>query len=244
MAGLSRELALRIGLAARALPAPGLPGLMAALVDALGLPFSEAKFARLSVARLRGAAGGALAGVPRAALREAMGHLQGRIPVVVADAPPPSLDPYRAGAMPGSIRVAVASDAGEVLDGHFGHCAAYLVYQVSDREIRLIDYRHAPVSDAKAGRDAAHVAVVADCHLLYARILGNAATAHLMRAGIHPVRVPEGGPARDRLRPLQAILRGHPPPWLARAMGVRAGPPFTRNLSGPLLVHGHKAAHC
>ncbi|TCJ14900.1 dinitrogenase iron-molybdenum cofactor biosynthesis protein [Parasulfuritortus cantonensis] len=221
MAGLARELALRIGLAARALPGPGLPGLMAALVDALGVPFSAAKFAQLTVGRLRTAAGGVLAEAPRAALREALGHLQGRIPVVIADAPAPALDPCRDGAMPGSIRVAVASDGGELADGHFGHCRAYLVYQVSARELRLIDYRYAPEPGAKSARGAAHVALVGDCHLVYGRVLGNQATAQLMHAGVHPVCAPEGGPARDRLRPLQAILRGHPPPWLARAMGTR-----------------------
>ena len=34
----------------------------------------------------------------------------------------PCVEPYRVGDIPGSVRVAVASNEGENLDGHFGNC--------------------------------------------------------------------------------------------------------------------------
>ena len=40
-----------------------------------------------------------------------------------------------------------------------------------------------------------------------------------MRAGVHPVKQPQGGPARERLTELQARIAASPPPWLAKAMG-------------------------
>ena len=44
------------------------------------------------------------------------------------------------GAVP-SLRIAIASDSGDALNGHFGSCLRFLVYQVSPTEIRLVDIR-------------------------------------------------------------------------------------------------------
>ena len=41
--------------------------------------------------------------------------------------------------MPGSIRVACASNGGEVLDGRSGSARRFLIYQVSAETVRLID---------------------------------------------------------------------------------------------------------
>ena len=41
------------------------------------------------------------------------------------------IKPYQEGDMPNSIRIAVASNTGEQLDGHFGSCHRYLIYQLS-----------------------------------------------------------------------------------------------------------------
>lgn len=234
---LSPHLALRIGLAARALPEAGLPLLMNVLVVELGLPFSEDKFARLNVGTLRTAANGLLAGQPRAALRQALNYLQGRTPVSIIENTPPQLAAYAEGDMPDSLRLAVASDFGERIDGNFATCGAFLIYQVSAREIRLIDRRTAPTGNRKSGRDALRAALLDDCHLLYAKTLSNPASACLMVAGIHPVSFPEGGMARDKLGELQKVLCGHPAPWLARAMSHTLVMPPILGRNGPLLVY-------
>jgi hypothetical protein len=52
--------------------------------------------------------------------------------------------------------------------------------------------------------------------------IGGPATAKVVRANIHPVKVGAGGTALDTLVKLQQALNS-PPPWLARAMGVEAG---------------------
>ena len=44
-------------------------------------------------------------------------------------------------------------------------------------------------------------------------------TAEVVRAGIHPVKLPSGGKAREVLVELQNRLVS-PPPWLAQIMGV------------------------
>jgi len=233
---LPRELALRIGLAARVLPDDGLNRLMDVLIEALGLPLTEAKLLGLAFGELRSAADGILAGVPRAVLREALGYLRGCTSVSIVEDVPSSPEPYDDGDMPQSIRLAVASDSGETLNGSFSTCAAFLIYQVSAREIRLIDRRPPPPANRKSSRDALRTVLIGDCHLLYAQILGTPATARLMRAGIHPVRIAQGGPAREQLAILQRVLRGHPAPWLVRAMGEDGVLPQRVGRALPLLV--------
>lgn len=235
--GLSPHLALRIGLAARATPDASLQQLMNALIDALGLPLTEEKLDRLNVGNLRAAADGLLTSVPRAGLRQALGYLQGRTPVTIIEETPPLLEAYEEGEMPDSLRLAVASDLGERIDGNFATCAAFLIYQVSGREIRLIDRRPAPAGNRKSGRDVLRATLIDDCHLLYAKSLSNPGSASLMVCGIHPVTFPEGGMARDKLNELQKILRGHPAPWLARAMGQSLALPPRLGKSGPVLIY-------
>ena len=234
---LSPHIALRIGLAARSLPEVGLQPLMNALIGELGLPLSEDKFERLNVGTLRTAGSSLLAEQPRAALRQALNYLQGRTPVTIIEDTLPQLERYEEGDMPDSLRLAVASDFGEHIDGNFASCAAFLIYQVSAREIRLIDRRPAPAGNRKSGRDARCATLLDDCHLLYAKTLSNPASACLMVAGIHPVSFPEGGLARDKLGELQKVLRGHPAPWLARAMGQTLALPPRLGLNGPVLIY-------
>jgi nitrogen fixation protein NifX len=235
--GLSPHLALRIGLAARTLPDATLQQLMDALVDALGLPLTEKKLEHLSLGKLRAAADGLLSGVSRSALREALGYLQGHTPVTIIEDAPLPLDSYDDGDMPNSLRMAVATDHGEHIDGHFGTCAAFLIYQVSGREIRLIDRRTAPTGNRKSGRDALRATLIDDCHLVYAKTVSNPASARLMAARIHPVSFPEGGLVREKLSELQQVLLGHPAPWLARTIGHPMALPPRRGMSGPVLVH-------
>jgi len=247
---LSQSLALRIGLAARALPGRPLAQLMTVLVDALGLPLTEQKFRALSVQRLRQAPGGVFTATPRACLREALGFLQGTQPIAIQDDDILELEAYSEGDLPDSIRVALVANAQEVLDSSFSACTSLLIYQVSAHEMRLIDRRHvpdpvsAPVSATssaqtvrKAQRESLRIALIDDCHLLYAKSLNNPVTARLMRSGIHPVQVPEGGHAPALLAALQSVLGKQPPPWLARAMGRSSVIPSGIGRSGPVLVH-------
>ncbi|WP_299071237.1 NifB/NifX family molybdenum-iron cluster-binding protein, partial [Accumulibacter sp.] len=130
------------------------------------------------------------------------------------------------GDMPGSIRVACASNREQLLDGHFGSCERFLVYQVSPDEVRLIDVRPTLAADHAEDRNVARAALINDCQIVYVQSIGGPATAKVVRAGVHPVKVTNrgdsGGEAPQALAQLQQALR-HPPPWLARIMGVEAG---------------------
>ncbi|HLA36774.1 MAG TPA: NifB/NifX family molybdenum-iron cluster-binding protein [Rhodocyclaceae bacterium] len=223
---ISREAALRVALAARALG--GLPAkeLAAALVGRLDLPLTEAKLAGVTVADLQAILQGddvVETGVPKESLKQAVRLLWGEGEGVVCDAASdaPSLAEYAEGDLPGSIRVACASNRDEELDGHFGSCERFLIYQVSPREARLIDRRPTSSADQAEDRNVARAALIGDCQVVYVQSIGGPATAKVVRAGVHPVKVGAGGTVAKTLVELQRALQT-PPPWLARVMGVES----------------------
>jgi nitrogen fixation protein NifX len=213
---ISEDIALRIGLAARALPDTDPARLLRVLADAVGLPPTEAKLAELKVKDLKAAADGELAEIDIDALKFALSLLKGE-GVAEAD-PAPPLDAYADGDMPGSIRVACASNGGELLDGHFGSAKRFLIYQVAASEARLVDVRTADDAGAE-DKNAYRASLIADCQVLYVASIGGPAAAKVVKADIHPIKDAAGGSARARMEALQTVLRTKPPPWLAKVMG-------------------------
>ena len=223
---ITREAALRVALAARELGSVSARELVSALVGRLELPLTEAKLATVTVADLQLVLQGdevIESAVPREQLKQAVRLLWGE-GIAKRDLPP--VASYTDGDMPGSIRVACASNREQLLDGHFGSCERFLVYQVSPSEVRLIDVRQTLAADHAEDRNVARAALINDCQIVYVQSIGGPATAKVVRAGVHPVKVTNrgdsGGEAPQALAQLQQALR-QPPPWLARVMGVEAG---------------------
>jgi nitrogen fixation protein NifX len=221
---MTREAALRIALAARELPGVSAAGLVTAIVARLGLPLSETKLAAVTVDDLREILAGDHAdencavGVDAATLKSVVRLLWGE-GVTGSDLPP--VDAYRDGDMPGSIRAACASNNDEQLDGHFGSCERFLVYQVSPSEVRLIGVRPTLEADEAEDRNLSRAQLIGDCQVAYFQSIGGPAAAKVVRAGVHPIKAPRGGHAREVLVRLQQALK-NPPPWLAKVMGVEA----------------------
>jgi nitrogen fixation protein NifX len=220
----SREAALRIALAARALNGLDVRALVGALIEKLEAPLTESKLGTLTVEDLRVILAGDFAeqgchvGIEAETLKEAIRLLWGQ---GVENSDFPGVESYAEGDMPGSLRVAVAANRGENLDGHFGSCERFLVYQVSPTEIRLVGVRSTVEADAAEDRNAARSALINDCQIVYVQSIGGPAAAKVVRAGVHPVKKPAGGDAREALVELQQRLSS-PPPWLAQIMGVPA----------------------
>lgn len=217
---LSRELALRIGLASYVLSGIESVELIAILDKAVGMPLTEEKFMRLGLKAFRKAGGEALLRCPAEEVKKALHLLKGES--VEAEDELPQIDLYEDGDMPGSIRVACASNRGEDLDGHFGSCSRFLVYQVSAEESRLIDVRASSEPEDGADKNAWRAGLIADCQVLMVASIGGPAAAKVVRANVHPIKHPHGGEARNVLADLQKVLAGSPPPWLARVMGREA----------------------
>ena len=216
---VSREAALRIAMAARSLPGVEVADFVHALGERLGLPVTDDKLSRMTVEDLKQMLQGDEIidpGVDAAELKAAVRYLWGE--GLVDDAPTPDADVPEGG---NALRVAIASNTGEKLDGHFGSSKRFLIYRVAEDGIWLVTVRSALEADGAEDRNAARAQLIGDCHLVYVQSVGGPAAAKVVRAGVHPVKYPKGGDAREVLATLQGTLQS-PPPWLARAMGREA----------------------
>jgi nitrogen fixation protein NifX len=219
---LSRELALRIGLAARALPDTDAKSLFTVLTAAVGLPLTDANIADLDLQTFKAAHANQLAYLDEAALMCALLIL--KQPVEQASVSQTTPQSYTEGDMPGSVRIACASNNTLQVDGHFGSCPKFMIYQVSAEEARLIDVRNAELPDGLVvpDKNVYRAELIQDCQVLYVASVGGQAGAKIIKLGIHPIKLPGAQTIADVIGQLQAVIAGTPPPWLAKAMGVDA----------------------
>lgn len=215
---LTDEVALRIALAVRVLPGMEVRLMVPILIDALGYPITIPRLQRLRLGRLRQAAKGLFDATSDEQLREVLSLLKGR-GIKLAPELTPSVNPYRDGEMPGSIRVACTSDHGEKVGGSFSTCIRFLIYQVAAYEARLIEIRDVPLFAVDDDKNQLRAALIRDCHVLYTLSIGGPAAAKVVRVGVHPIKIEQEKPARELIRQLQTVLQLLPPPWLAKAMG-------------------------
>jgi len=228
---LSREIALRIGLAARALRGVSVAALVRGLVSQVGWPLTEEKLGRLTVTHLRNALsqGGSIDAdteAPVADLVEDFGvELLKEVVEILwgekreEDSLPP-VESYNQGDIPDSIRVAVASDSAENVDAHFGSSRRYLIYQVGVGECRLVAVRSSAGADEAQDSSAFRAELIRDCHVLFVQSIGGPAAAKVINSGVYPLKFADGGPARVHLEELRSKMASAPPPWLAKAMNV------------------------
>lgn len=214
---LDKEIALRIGLAARELPETDIPRLLRVLDDAVGLPPNKKQLSSLTVKTLKAADDGEFSDLDNGVIKAALACLKGEVPV--SSEPLPEVVSYAGTEMPNSIRVACASNRGGQLDGHFGSCRRFLIYQVSAAEQRLIDIREIGGAAPGVDKNVHRVAQIADCQILFVASIGGTPAAKVIRAGIHPVKKPQAGPAEAEIAALQAAIGKSAPPWLAKIMG-------------------------
>ena len=218
---ITKIAALRIAQAARVLADVNAGAFATKLGDQIGLPITEAKLAKVTVADIKLILSGEETVEPdvdSASIKLAVRHLWG-----VSDEDENLLQSaaYSEGDMPGSLRVAVASNTEENLDGHFGSCPRFLIYQVGREEIRLIDIRSTALADDAEDKNSARANLIKDCQIVYVQSIGGPAAAKAVRVNVHPIKAPEGGKANIALQRLQAVLDA-PPPWLAKILGVKA----------------------
>lgn len=216
---ISKDIALRIALAARVLPDTDASRLLMVLDSAIGLPPTLTALESLTVKKLKAAAEGELSETPASDLKQALLLLKGE--GETAEELPPVVT-YEEGDMENSIRVACASNSGELLDGHFGSCNRFLVYQINETEARLVDIRSTRNSIDAEDKNAYRASLIEDCQVLYVASIGGPAAAKVVRAGVHPIKYAGGGETRERLSELQKVIAGNPPPWLAKIMGHEA----------------------
>lgn len=223
---ITREAALRVALAARSLPNTTLPQLIEVLQTRLGDKLDADILRTFTVTDLKtgfgsldGEEDGEDIGIGLEAMKLAVRILWGD---AEADEKLPEVQPYTEGDIPDSVRVAIASDIGMTLSGHFGSCLRFLVYQVSATDSRLIGIRSALEADFAEDKNAFRAQIIGDCHVVYIVSVGGPAAAKIIRANVYPIKRPEGGTAEAVIAEFQQAMLNSPPPWMLKILGVAA----------------------
>ena len=225
MQQLSRELALRIALASRVLPGVDVKKLLGVLHEKVGSPLDDEKLKSITVTNLKTGIGsldgeedGEDIGIGLENIKLAVRYLWGE---EEGDDGLPQVLPYKDGDLPESIRVAIASNSGALLNGHFGSCIRFLVYQLSQDDMRLIAIRSTVEADSADDRNLFRANLIKDCQVMFVQSIGGPAAAKVIRADIYPIKVPDVISAEDQLREFQKVFLA-PPPWMAKILGKTA----------------------
>jgi hypothetical protein len=118
--------------------------------------------------------------------------------------------------LPGTIRVACASDSGVAIDGHFATCRHYFLYDVGPQQLHFA--ATLTFDGSGKGELEKRLDLLQGSTLACMAQIGGPAAARVSRAGILPLKMPSGTQLAALLRTLQQRLASAPPPWLARQM--------------------------
>jgi nitrogen fixation protein NifX len=225
MEALPHDLALRIALASRILPGIDISKLLEILHERVGSPLDDEKLKAVTVTNLKTGLGsldgeedGEDIGIGLANIKLAVRYLWGN---EAEDEDLPEILTYRDGDMPDSIRIAIGSNSGALINGHFGSCIRFLVYQLSQDAYKLVDIRSTLDADSSDDRNLFRADLIRDCHVLFVQSIGGPAAAKVIRADIYPIKIPDVTEAVDQLKEFQQVFAA-PPPWFAKALGRSA----------------------
>lgn len=116
------------------------------------------------------------------------------------------------------FKIAFATNSGTQVDGHFGSCETFAIYQFDAQQSGFLETRCASQQSGVEKNDL-RAAQLADCQLLYVASIGGPAAAKVIKSGIYPLKDPSESSIDTLLRKLQGVLQGTPPPWMAKLMG-------------------------
>jgi nitrogen fixation protein NifX len=118
------------------------------------------------------------------------------------------------------MKVAFTSSDGISVDCHFGSSEAFFVWEVSPDQACCLGPRSVPDRDGQEDRITARAELLSDCAIVCTEQIGGPAAAKLVARHIHPMKTAAEAPVTEIVRRLQGVLRGHPAPWLRKAMGL------------------------
>lgn len=125
-----------------------------------------------------------------------------------------------------AVRIAIATQDMKGLNAHFGSARKFAIYDVTPDTASFVEaVGFDDVSDEAGthkddGDDkiTPKVEALGGVNLLFVRAIGGPAAAKVVRAKIHPIKIPDPQPIDDVIARVQAMLKGSPPPWLRKVL--------------------------
>ncbi|GGA76618.1 hypothetical protein GCM10011369_18140 [Neiella marina] len=217
-AAISESVALRLALAAKAVPQLQLATLVTTLVSQLGEVLTEKKLRSISPKQLRTWFSEDLPAQieppDRVQLAQVHAVLTGE-EVATMEAPKVTATEPLAGP---KVKVAVTSNNQQQIDGHFGSCLRVLVYEVNAESWQLFDVRPVTCTASGDARTSFMIELLADCQILSTLSIGGPAAARVTRANVHPLKQTTPADADLMLSRIRQVMHEGPPPWLKKAI--------------------------
>lgn len=126
-----------------------------------------------------------------------------------------------------ALRIAIATQDLKSLNAHFGSARKFAIYDVTEDSSNFVSAVAFDDVSEESGkhkddgddRITPKVDALAGVHLLFVRAIGGPAAAKVVRANIHPVKIPDNQAIESVIARVQTMLKGAPPPWLRKILG-------------------------
>ncbi|MFN1549261.1 NifB/NifX family molybdenum-iron cluster-binding protein [Vibrio natriegens] len=213
---ITPSVALRIALAAKSLPNIDVSGLLGLLVQHVSAPLTETELMRISPKAFRLL----ILSLDGEQTRKDISHAYTILTSTeLGDVEPPRVTPSASLDGP-KLTVALTSNQGEMVNGHYGSCLRILIYEVNETEFQLIQVSEVNREWQGEERALHLVELIKGCQILFTLSIGGPAAARVTRANVHPIKRPQAVEAKTVMEELQVMLANTPPPWIQKLLGT------------------------
>ena len=124
------------------------------------------------------------------------------------------------------MRIAVATQDRQRVDAHFASAKTFMFYDIGPDGhtfLEAVQFDNVSAEDGNHKEDgedrlSAKINALEGASLLFCRAIGGPAAARVVRARVHPIKLPADEAISDVIDRVRAMLKGNPPPWLRKAM--------------------------
>lgn len=124
-----------------------------------------------------------------------------------------------------SVKIAFASSDRKAVDQHFGAAEAFVIYELSEDDARVVEavqfHDSDTAMDGHEGKLAAKIGLLDGCAAVYCNAVGASAIKQLLAAGIQPMKVAEGASVDELLCGLNQAMLSEPPAWMAKHLKLK-----------------------
>ncbi|MFA7059898.1 MAG: NifB/NifX family molybdenum-iron cluster-binding protein [Pedobacter sp.] len=120
------------------------------------------------------------------------------------------------------MKIAFASTDGKTINQRFVETNEFKIWEIGPDQASYNGDRSVISSSLlKDERNTARASAIADCPIVCSMDIGTRALARIVAQNAFHLKTGTETPITEIVGRLQAVLRGNPPPWMKKAMGMR-----------------------